>query len=35
MPLLYGDPATATGAWTCPMHPDVLSDAPGTCPHAG
>ena len=34
MPLLYGDPTTAT-AYTCPMHPDVISDAPGTCPIAG
>ena len=35
MPLLYGNPATAADAWTCPMHPDVLSDTPGTCPSAG
>jgi FtsP/CotA-like multicopper oxidase with cupredoxin domain len=35
MPLLYGSPATATKAWTCPMHPDVISDAPGTCPVCG
>ncbi len=35
MPLLYGNPATATGAWTCPMHPDVLSDTPGACPSCG
>jgi FtsP/CotA-like multicopper oxidase with cupredoxin domain len=36
MPLLYGgqDETTAT-AWTCPMHPDVVSSEPGTCPNCG
>jgi FtsP/CotA-like multicopper oxidase with cupredoxin domain len=35
MPLLYGNPATATDRWTCPMHPDVLSETPGSCPSCG
>jgi FtsP/CotA-like multicopper oxidase with cupredoxin domain len=35
MPLLYGDPDTATDSWTCPMHPEVISDGPGTCPSCG
>ncbi len=35
MPLLYGDtPATAT-SWTCPMHADIISAEPGTCPKCG
>jgi FtsP/CotA-like multicopper oxidase with cupredoxin domain len=34
MPLLYGDQGTAA-AWTCPMHPDVVSAEPGTCPTCG
>lgn len=21
--------------WTCPMHPEVTSDKPGTCPKCG
>ncbi len=21
--------------WTCPMHPEVISDKPGTCPKCG
>jgi P-type Cu+ transporter len=25
----------ATGAWTCPMHPDIVEDAPGACPLCG
>jgi len=28
-------PAGATVAYTCPMHPDVLSDEPGKCPKCG
>lgn len=23
------------GKWTCPMHPEVREDAPGTCPQCG
>ncbi|HNP48045.1 MAG TPA: heavy metal-binding domain-containing protein [Bacteroidia bacterium] len=31
------DTAKATSAiqYTCPMHPDVISDKPGTCPQCG
>jgi Cu+-exporting ATPase len=25
----------ATGTWTCPMHPDIVKDAPGACPLCG
>jgi FtsP/CotA-like multicopper oxidase with cupredoxin domain len=35
MPLLYADSDTAAQAWTCPMHPDVISDQPGSCPLCG
>jgi FtsP/CotA-like multicopper oxidase with cupredoxin domain len=35
MPLLYGDQGTAATAYTCPMHPDVVSTEPGTCPQCG
>jgi FtsP/CotA-like multicopper oxidase with cupredoxin domain len=35
MPLLYGDPSAAAESWTCPMHPDVVSGAQGTCPQCG
>jgi FtsP/CotA-like multicopper oxidase with cupredoxin domain len=35
MPLLYGDQGTAASSWTCPMHPDVVSAEPGTCPTCG
>ncbi len=35
MPLLYGNPDTQSDAWTCPMHPEVVSDTAGTCPKCG
>jgi FtsP/CotA-like multicopper oxidase with cupredoxin domain len=35
MPLLYGDQTAAASSWTCPMHPDVVSDEPDTCPSCG
>ncbi|MFT6107358.1 MAG: Cu+-exporting ATPase [Planctomycetota bacterium] len=27
--------ANAAGKWTCPMHPDVIEDVPGSCPICG
>ncbi len=27
--------ASASGKWTCPMHPDVIEDGPGACPICG
>ena len=27
--------APAAGTWTCPMHPEVISDKPGKCPKCG
>jgi FtsP/CotA-like multicopper oxidase with cupredoxin domain len=35
MPLLYGDQSTAASSWTCPMHPEVVTNEPGTCPTCG
>ena len=35
MPLLYGETDTTAAAYTCPMHPDVVSTEPGTCPQCG
>ena len=36
MPLLYGTGAQPPASlWTCPMHPDVISAEPGTCPQCG
>jgi FtsP/CotA-like multicopper oxidase with cupredoxin domain len=35
MPLLYGDEQTNAGAWTCPMHPEVVSSERGICPKCG
>jgi NADPH:quinone reductase-like Zn-dependent oxidoreductase/FtsP/CotA-like multicopper oxidase with cupredoxin domain len=35
MPLLYGDANATAESWTCPMHPDVVSAAQGTCPQCG
>src|SRR5688572_17423203 len=28
-------PPAATGRWTCPMHPEVVEDGPGSCPICG
>jgi len=28
-------PAPAGGRWTCPMHPEIVRDAPGSCPICG
>lgn len=28
-------PATSAGRWTCPMHPEVVSETPGSCPICG
>jgi hypothetical protein len=28
-------PATQAVAYTCPMHPEIVSDAPGKCPKCG
>src|SRR5688572_28922878 len=28
-------PAPAGGKWTCPMHPQIVRDAPGACPICG
>jgi FtsP/CotA-like multicopper oxidase with cupredoxin domain len=35
MPLLYGDEDGTAAAYTCPMHPDVVSTERGTCPQCG
>jgi FtsP/CotA-like multicopper oxidase with cupredoxin domain len=35
MPLLYGHPDATADAWTCPMHPAVVSAQQGTCPECG
>jgi FtsP/CotA-like multicopper oxidase with cupredoxin domain len=35
MPLLYGESDATAAAYTCPMHPDVVSAEPGTCPQCG
>jgi len=29
------EPQASTGAYTCPMHPEVRSDRPGSCPKCG
>lgn len=29
------DAAPATAGYTCPMHPEVVSETPGSCPHCG
>ena len=35
MPLLYGDDLAPATSYACPMHPDVTSTEPGTCPKCG
>jgi FtsP/CotA-like multicopper oxidase with cupredoxin domain len=35
MQLLYGDDLAAATSYACPMHPDVESKEPGTCPKCG
>jgi FtsP/CotA-like multicopper oxidase with cupredoxin domain len=35
MPLLYGEDAGPATSYACPMHPDVTSPDPGTCPKCG
>ena len=27
--------AKGAGTWTCPMHPEIVRDAPGSCPICG
>ena len=31
----HAEDAGGAGAYTCPMHPEVVSDAPGKCPKCG
>jgi FtsP/CotA-like multicopper oxidase with cupredoxin domain len=35
MPLLYGGEAQRASSYACPMHPEVTSTSPGTCPKCG
>ena len=35
MPLLYGDDVAPATSYACPMHPDVTSAEPGSCPKCG
>ena len=28
-------PTTASGLWTCPMHPEIVRNSPGSCPICG
>src|SRR6266513_712987 len=35
MPLLYGDDVSPATSYACPMHPEVTSSEPGTCPKCG
>src|SRR6266511_1953685 len=35
MPLLYGDDRPPAASYACPMHPEVTSSEPGTCPKCG
>jgi Cu+-exporting ATPase len=34
-PEMDGVPAPAGVKWTCPMHPEIIRDAPGSCPICG
>ena len=35
MPLLYGDDTVPASGYVCPMHPDITSPEPATCPQCG
>jgi FtsP/CotA-like multicopper oxidase with cupredoxin domain len=35
MPLLYGDDVAPATSYACPMHPEVTSSEPGSCPKCG
>jgi FtsP/CotA-like multicopper oxidase with cupredoxin domain len=35
MPLLYGGAHSQASSYVCPMHPEVTSTEPGTCPECG
>ena len=35
MPLLYGDDVAPATSYACPMHPEVTSPEPSTCPKCG
>src|ERR687897_1936129 len=35
MPLLYGEEVQTSSSYVCPMHPEVISSEPGTCPKCG
>jgi FtsP/CotA-like multicopper oxidase with cupredoxin domain len=35
MPLLYGKEVQTASSYVCPMHPEVISSEPGTCPKCG
>ena len=35
MPLLYGNEVQTASSYVCPMHPEVISSEPGTCPKCG
>src|SRR5207302_1488636 len=35
MPLLYGEKDDKASSYVCPMHPEVTSSEPGTCPKCG
>ena len=34
-PVPTAESAPPSGAWTCPMHPEIVSDGPGSCPSCG